>query len=79
MTRGKAVDEKALHKSLWSRADRLGRLTIKSIDLANEIGVTVFTMSRVMGRLEDSGRIRQIASSKTNIKTYWIRNPAEFE
>lgn len=79
MPRGETIDTGMVHKLLWARADRLGRLKVMQKDLAEEIGITKFTMSRVFSRMEEDGRLRKLQGHKGNTWTYAIKDPKSWK
>lgn len=72
------LDRHAIHQLLWERRDRRGTTTFVNNDLAKELGVTIWTMSRITQELIDAGRIKPLKAAKTNIKTYIVRDPEVF-
>jgi DNA-binding MarR family transcriptional regulator len=72
------LDRDAIHRLLWERRDRRGTTTFKSGELAQELGVTIWTMSRITQELIDAGRIKRLRAAQTNIKTYIVRDPEAF-
>lgn len=76
MGRGVPLDLLALHELLWARRDRLGRLKLLQTDLAKEIGVTKFTMSRLVAKFITQQRIRQISNRGQNIGLFVVTDPA---
>lgn len=75
MPKGLAIDLDALHRILYRRADRQGRLKLHQGKLAEEIGVTKFTMSRLVSRLVDQKRIRLLTGNKNNRGQFVIEDP----
>lgn len=69
------VDKQELHRRLWERTDRLGRVRIKWIDIANEYGITKFTMSRIAAKMEEDGLIEKIGTGYQNICMYKVNKP----
>lgn len=78
MGRPKKVDRNELHRLLWERRDRRGTYTFRGMDLAEEVGVTMYSFSRIMQEFIREGRIKLFKAAKANIKTYIIRNPEGF-
>lgn len=76
---GQGVDRHALHRFLWERRSRRGSIRVVQKDLAEQIGVNKWTMSRIMHELADEGRIRQVAIEKDTIRTFVVRDPALWE
>jgi DNA-binding MarR family transcriptional regulator len=79
MPRGKHLNDQKIHTNLYKQSDRLGRLKIIQKDLAAELGITIFAMSRVIKRMEEAGRIKRLTSHQGTIWTYVIRDPERFK
>lgn len=75
---GKHLDLEEIHKNLWERSDRLGRLRLIQKEYAQELGVTHFTITRLFKRMEEEGRMKKLVSHQGNMWTYAIRNPENF-
>lgn len=75
MPRGYSVDIDALHAFLFKQADRRGRLKLRQSKLAGELGITKFTMSRVVSKMIDDGRMRQITTSEYARGYFHIEDP----
>jgi hypothetical protein len=71
-----AVDIDGLHRLLWRRSDRRNVVRVHQGDLAAEILVSKYTMSRLFRRLQDEGRIRKHSTAKLNIASYEVVDPA---
>ena len=56
------IDRHMLHQYLWKNRDRSNFNTIRSKDLAEELGITVFTMSRIFGELAEKGFIKKVGT-----------------
>lgn len=78
MPKGQAIDMSAVHHLLWDRSDRLGRLRLTQKELATELGVTHFAVSRLFKRMEQDGRMKKLTGHQGNTWTYTIRNPENF-
>lgn len=72
------VDRHALHCTLFARASSRHVLRIHQQHLADELGVTKFTMSRLIRELVEAGRIRKLGAGAKNVSTYVIADPAGF-
>lgn len=79
MPRGQSVDLDLLHKFLWKRTDRLGRIKIVQRDLAEDLGVTHYAINRILSRMTATGRIRRMATGHRNIGTYVVIDPEGWE
>lgn len=64
---------------MWADTDVRGKVVLVQKDLAAELGLSKFVMCRIIGSLEDDGRIKKIASRYKNVGVYTVRDPAEFE
>lgn len=73
------VDRHGLHKLLWTRRSRRDTVRVIQKDLAAEIGVNKWTMSRIMHELQNDGRIKVIGVEKDTIRTFVIRDPKGWE
>lgn len=72
MGRPRVIDREALHRLLWQRANRHGRIKFVQSDLAIEVGVSTAHFCRVVREMEEDGRLRQLG---TQAHTYVITNP----
>ena len=79
MAPGKSLDVDQIHRSLHSRTDRFGRIKFKQADMAEEFGVTKFTMSRTISSMITDGRIRLITKNRNNRGTFVITDPDEWD
>lgn len=75
MPRGEPFDVDAFHRLLWAEADRQHRIRIKQVTLAESLGITPFTMSRVMSDMVAKGRLRHIGAQKTNQGAFVVADP----
>lgn len=55
-----AVNRDLLHQYLFAKADRHQMVTISTGVLADELGVTIYCMSRILKEMKETGRIRKI-------------------
>lgn len=62
MPKGTAIDVDAFHSFLFRKADRLGRVKISQRQLADELEISKFTMSRLINKMVDAKRLRRIKS-----------------
>lgn len=76
--RGHPIDINKMHRFLWRRSDRLGRLRLSQRDFAKELGVAHETVSRIFSRMTEAGMIKRIRSERNNIGIYAIVDPDEF-
>lgn len=71
----KKIDRGKIHEMLWDRRDRLNRVTIHQREFAVELGITHFTVCRLVNELIDKGALKKISSKQANIGTYAVRSP----
>lgn len=76
MPKGFPIDLDVLQARLWERTDRLGRIKLTQSDLAAELGITKYTMSRVITKMIDDGRIRQISNRGNNAGRFIVTDPS---
>lgn len=76
MTAG--VHRAGLHWLLWDRQGDGDRLLIDQRKLSDQLGCTRFTMNRVLGRMEQEGRIRKIPGAGSSSRLFVILDPAEW-
>lgn len=57
-----AIDRVLLHHFLWKYRARNDFLAFKTGELAQKLGVTVYTMSTILGQLVADGRLKRIGS-----------------
>jgi hypothetical protein len=70
------VDRDALHRLMWAEADSRGVLKLHQRTWARELAITHFTMSRIVHEFIDTGRLEKLGSSKTNVSSYIVADPA---
>ena len=73
-----AIDRDLLHRYLWNRADRLGRIHLVQTKLAEDLGVTKYTVSRIMREFTEQGRVRSIGRGHKSSHTYLVTDPEEW-
>lgn len=69
------IDREALHRLLWKRANRHGRVKFVQSDLAIEVGVSTAHFCRVIREMTEDGRLHQLSSTA---HTYVITDPASW-
>ena len=72
------LDPDLLHRILWRRADRRGRLRVLAMDLADELGITRFTLSRIMNQMAQEGRLRDLGRDGSNQKLWTVVDPEQW-
>ncbi len=75
MPTGKAIDHDAFHAFLYNRAGRRGRIELQQTQLAAEIGVTKYTMSRIIAQMLEDGRLHQISKKRNNRGYFVVEDP----
>lgn len=71
MPTGHSIDHDAFQTLLYRKADRHGRIKLNQTELAQEFGITKFTMSRTITKMVEAKRIRRI-SQKGNNRGYFV-------
>lgn len=71
-----ALDRHGLHVWLWENSDRMGRITVRGPELSDQLGITKFHLSRILGELQEAGRMKLLARGKAKIPTFIIADPA---
>lgn len=69
------IDRDGLHVLLWQRTGRGGRLSLRSGELAAELGITGAAMSRMITSFVDAGRLRVIRRASGGPSTYVVVDP----
>jgi len=54
------VDRHLLHQFLWKYRDRSNFMTFKSGQLAEDLGVTVYTMSGILSEMVEKGLLKKV-------------------
>lgn len=75
MPSGTHVDHLAVHRALFERADHLGCVVIHQSELARELGVNKFTMSRVISQMVADERMRQITKRQYRWGKFKVTDP----
>ena len=70
-----AVDRDRLHALLFRRTNRFGKVKLIQKELAEEIGVNKFTMSRIMKEFLEDGRAKLLSRGKHDGNSYVIVDP----
>lgn len=79
MTGVSSIDRDALHRYLWRRANRAGRLRIVVRELADELELGYANLTVVIGEMCKQGRLIRVGGGRNQTKTYRVVDPAEFE
>lgn len=78
MPSGHALDIVDVHRALWARRDRRNAVRVQQTEVARELGVNKYTMSRKFAQLLEEGRIRQVGSRKNASGMYVVEDPDNF-
>lgn len=70
------LDREALHLFLFERTDDKDIIRIVQKELADDLGVTPFTMNRVIKEFCQEGRLKTVTTSNHNIQSYVVCEPA---
>jgi DNA-binding MarR family transcriptional regulator len=65
------VDRQLLHEYLWKNRGRGDMMMMGVGELAEKLGVTIYTMSTIMRELRDTGRVQKVRGK------YQIFDPSE--
>lgn len=71
------IDLDAFHRYIWKKANRLGKVTFLRTDLADELALSKFTISRIMAKMMAEQRAFKIGhrGRGRNGDTYQIVDP----
>lgn len=69
---GRVIDVHLLHQYLWRTRSRNDKMTIKSGDLAAELGILLSSMSRMLSIMVEQGRLTRRGH------TIFVKNPDLF-
>lgn len=78
MPTGHFINDQEVHELLYQRADRHKRFRFDHTRLAEDLGVNRWTISRMVKRFVEDGRIRQITNSKYRGGVFIIEDPTGF-
>lgn len=56
------IDRDLLHDYLFQKSDRHNMITISPTELADELGITIYSMSRILGEMRKAGRLKKVGS-----------------
>lgn len=73
------LDRDALHSFLWDRTDSKDVIRIVQRELAEQLGVTIYTMSRVVKEFCQEGRLKKVQTSNHNIQSYVVCEPGAWK
>lgn len=62
MGRGDKIDRQMLHEYLWKISGRNGMLLISQTELAEDLHVTIFTISNIFREMREDGRVTKVGS-----------------
>lgn len=72
------VHRGGLHVLLWQRRTASGGLRVVQKQLAGELGVSKWSMSRILARMAEEGRLVPLPGSGNSSTTYDVVDPAEW-
>lgn len=75
MPSGYDLDRDALHKFLFSKCLRGGKLLLNQKELAAEFGMAPTHLCRVVQEFLEDGRLKLLGIGYRNLKTYIVRPP----
>jgi len=73
-----SLDRDGLHRMLWRRGNRNGKITFRLEELADELGVSRFTISRVMAEFMAENRVFKLSAPRRAGCTYRVADPDEW-
>ena len=73
------VDVDGLHLILWQMRQSNGAVRLNQQDFADTIYVTKHTLSRLVARMADEGRLELVSGSRANTKTYIVADPSQWQ
>jgi hypothetical protein len=73
------VDRDALHAYLWSKRDTRDRATIHMSKLAEALGVSGHTISDIMKKFCEEGRLTKVGNQACGVGVYRVADPAKYE
>lgn len=79
MPTGYSIDHDAFHAFLFRKADRHGRIKLQQTELAQEFGITKFTMSRTIAKMIENKRIRRVSQKGNNRGYFVVEDPEVWE
>lgn len=79
MPKGYPLDLDAIHELLWNSRDRHGRVQLSQVNLAEDLDVTKFTMSRTITKMIAEKRIRQVSNKRQNKGVFVVEEPGEWQ
>jgi hypothetical protein len=78
VAKGYPIDVHVAHEYLWTLVDRRGVARVDHADLMAEFLCTKTTASRLMRRLVDEGRLRQLSRGRQRKGNFVIEDPSRF-
>lgn len=74
--RPQKINIDALHRHLFRKADRMGRLKLPINKLSEELGLGYCHLIGVVKKMADEGRLKRLSGTTYGTKTYVVRDPA---
>lgn len=66
------IDRQLLHEFLWDNRGRGDFMVYSVTELSEKLGITIYSMSRILGQMRDVGRIEKVG------RKYRIFDPSVF-
>jgi hypothetical protein len=71
----RTIDMDALHRLLWRRTDRFGRLKLNVKLLAGELELSYRNLTIVVQKMTAQGRLQHLAGRHHGLKTFVVVDP----
>lgn len=78
MPSGTHIDDNVVHEFLWKRSDRRGVVRVEPESLMKFLGVNKYTVSRLVSRMVDDGRISQVTKRRYRVGLFRVVDPEEY-
>lgn len=78
MPSGNHIDDSLVHEYLWKRSDRRGVVRIEPSLLMKFLGVNKYTVSRLVARMVEDGRIEQVTKRRYRVGLFRVVDPEEY-
>lgn len=78
MPSGKHIDDNLVHEYLWKRSDRRGVVRIEPTVLMKFLGVNKYTVSRLIARMVEAGRMEQVTKRRYRVGLFRLADPEGF-
>lgn len=78
MPSGTHIDDNLVHEYLWKRSDRRGVVRIEPSALMKYLGVNKYTVSRLVARMVEDGRMEQVTKRRYRVGLFRMVDPEEY-